>query len=158
MRSGPSWTGSAASHLGLILKIETTHAFAAMPALLWAAMEHERAGVMIARGDLAVECGYQRLAEVQEELLWICEAAHLPAIWATQVLEGLAKNGVPSRAEVTDAAMGERAECVMLNKGPHILDAVSVLDDILRRMEEHQSKKMAQLRALRSWSPRSVTA
>jgi len=139
-------------HLGLILKIETTHAFAAMPALLWAAMEHERAGVMIARGDLAVECGYQRLAEVQEELLWICEAAHLPAIWATQVLEGLAKNGVPSRAEVTDAAMGERAECVMLNKGPHILDAVSALDDILRRMEEHQSKKTAQLRALRSWS------
>jgi pyruvate kinase len=142
----------SASHLGLILKIETTHAFAAMPALLLAAMEHERAGVMIARGDLAVECGYQRLAEVQEELLWICEAAHLPAIWATQVLEGLAKNGVPSRAEVTDAAMGERAECVMLNKGPHILDAVSALDDILRRMEEHQSKKTAQLRALRSWS------
>jgi pyruvate kinase len=140
-----------ASQLGLILKIETTHAFAAMPSLLWAAMEHQRAGVMIARGDLAVECGYQRLAEVQEELLWICEAAHLPAIWATQVLEGLAKNGVPSRAEVTDAAMGERAECVMLNKGPHILDAVSVLDDILRRMEEHQSKKTAQLRALRSW-------
>jgi pyruvate kinase len=141
-----------ASHLGLILKIETTHAFAAMPALLRAAMEHERVGVMIARGDLAVECGYQRLAEVQEELLWICEAAHLPAIWATQVLEGLAKNGVPSRAEVTDAAMGERAECVMLNKGPHIVDAVSALDDILRRMEEHQSKKTAQLRALRSWS------
>jgi len=144
------------SHLGLILKIETTHAFAAMPALLQAAMEHDRVGVMIARGDLAVECGYQRLAEVQEELLWICEAAHLPAIWATQVLEGLAKNGVPSRAEVTDAAMGERAECVMLNKGPHILDAVSALDDILRRMEEHQSKKTAQLRALRSWSAAAV--
>ncbi len=137
--------------LGIILKIETAHAFAAMPSLLWAAMEHDRVGVMIARGDLAVECGYQRLAEVQEELLWICEAAHLPAVWATQVLEGLAKTGVPSRAEVTDAAMGERAECVMLNKGPHILDAVSVLDDILRRMEEHQSKKTAQLRALRSW-------
>jgi len=141
-----------ASGIGLVLKIETTHAFAAMPALLQAAMEHERTGVMIARGDLAVECGYQRLAEVQEELLWICEAAHLPAIWATQVLEGLAKNGVPSRAEVTDAAMGERAECVMLNKGPHILAAVSALDDILRRMEEHQSKKTAQLRALRSWA------
>ena len=141
-----------ASHLGLILKIETSHAFAAMPELLLTAMEHERAGVMIARGDLAVECGYQRLAEVQEELLWICEAAHVPAIWATQVLEGLAKSGTPSRAEVTDAAMGERAECVMLNKGPHILEAVSVLDDILRRMEEHQSKKTARLRALRSWA------
>jgi len=68
-------------------------------------------GIMIARVDLAVECGYQRLAEVQEEVLWICEAAHIPAIWATQVLETMAKRGVPSRSEITDAAMGERAEC-----------------------------------------------
>jgi pyruvate kinase len=105
---------------------------------------------MIARGDLAVECGYERLAEVQEELLWVCEAAHVPVVWATQVLESLAKGGMPSRAEITDAAMGERAECVMLNKGPYIHDAVRVLDDILRRMEAHQSKKTAMLRPLRS--------
>jgi len=73
----------------------------------------------------------------------------MPVIWATQVLETLARKGVPSRAEVTDAAMGERAECVMLNKGPHILDAVRVLDDILQRMQEHQNKKSPKLRALR---------
>ena len=83
-------------------------------------MRGPRVGVMIARGDLAVECGYERLAEVQEEILWLCEAAHVPVIWATQVLETLAKTGQPSRAEITDAAMGERAECVMLNKGPYI--------------------------------------
>ena len=104
---------------------------------------------MIARGDLAVECGCERLAEVQEEILWICEAAHVPVIWATQVLETLAKHGLPSRAEITDAAMGDRAECVMLNKGPHIVEAVRVLDDILSRMEAHQSKKRAMLRSLR---------
>ena len=103
---------------------------------------------MIARGDLAVECGYERLAEVQEEILWLCEAAHLPVIWATQVLENLAKTGQPSRAEITDAAMGERAECVMLNKGPHVVKAVQVLDDILRRMQFHQVKKTAMLRRL----------
>jgi pyruvate kinase len=103
---------------------------------------------MIARGDLAVECGYERLAEVQEEILWICEAAHTPVIWATQVLETLAKTGIPSRAEVTDAAMSERAECVMLNKGPYIGEAVRTLDDILRRMQAHQSKKRAMLRPL----------
>jgi pyruvate kinase len=120
-----------------------------LPSLLLTAMRHERVGVMIARGDLAVECGYERLAEVQEEILWICEAAHCPAIWATQVLETVAKQGTPSRAEITDAAMGHRAECVMLNKGPHIEHAVSVLDDILRRMESHQTKKRAMLRALR---------
>lgn len=64
---------------------------------------------MIDRGDLAVEIGYQRLTEIQEEILWLCEAAHVPVIWATQVLENLVKNGTPSRAEMTDAAMAERA-------------------------------------------------
>lgn len=98
-----------------------------------------------------MECGHERLSEVQEEILWLCEAAHLPAVWATQVLETMAKTGRPSRAEVTDAAMGGRAECVMLNKGPHILDAMRALDDILRRMQSHQAKKRALLRALRAW-------
>jgi pyruvate kinase len=134
--------------LGIILKIETRRAFENLPELLLAAMRCPRVGVMIARGDLAVECGYERLAEVQEEILWISEAAHVPVIWATQVLEHLAKSGVPSRAEITDAAMGERAECVMLNKGPHIVEAVRVLDNVLRRMEAHQSKKSAKLRQL----------
>jgi pyruvate kinase len=73
----------------------------------------------------------------------------LPGIaGATQVLENLAKEGIPSRAEITDAAMGDRAECVMLNKGPHIVQAVQVLDDILHRMQAHQLKKQAMLREL----------
>ena len=120
-------------HLGLVLKIEARRAFQGLPDLLLEAMRWPAAGAMIARGDLAIECGYQRLAEVQEEVLWICEAAHVPVIWATQVLESLAKAGRPSRAEITDAAMGQRAECVMLNKGPHIIEAVEALDDILRQ-------------------------
>jgi pyruvate kinase len=143
----------AAPHLGIILKIETRRGFEHLPEMLFAAMGTRAAGVMIARGDLAVECGYERMAEVQEEILWACEAAHLPVVWATQVLETLAKTGLPSRAEITDAAMGERAECVMLNKGPHILDAIRALDDILRRMQSHQTKKRPQLRALRAWRP-----
>ncbi|MBL6749591.1 MAG: pyruvate kinase [Nevskia sp.] len=132
----------------IVLKIETRRAFQHLPELLLAAMRRSRCGVMIARGDLAVECGFERLAEVQEEVLWLCEAAHVPAIWATQVLESLAKEGLPSRAEITDAAMGHRAECVMLNKGPHIVEAVGALDDILRRMQGHQNKKTARLRPL----------
>jgi pyruvate kinase len=142
-----------ANHLGVVLKIETRRAFERLPEMLFAAMACPAAGVMIARGDLAVECGFERLAEVQEEILWACEAAHMPVVWATQVLENLAKTGRPSRAEITDAAMGVRADCVMLNKGPHILDAMHTLDDILRRMQEHQSKKRPLLRALKSWAP-----
>ena len=108
-------------------------------------------GVMIARGDLAVQIGYQRLTEIQEEMLWICEAAHIPVIWATQVLENLVKDGIPSRGEMSDVAMSERAECVMLNKGPFIAEAIGILDDVLTRMEAHQLKKTPQLRALHSW-------
>lgn len=140
-----------APELGIMLKIETRRSFENLPELLFSAMAGKAAGVMIARGDLAVECGYERLAEVQEEILWATEAAHIPVIWATQVLETLARTGLPSRAEITDAAMGERAECVMLNKGPYICEAMHTLSDILRRMQTHQDKKRPLLRALHAW-------
>jgi pyruvate kinase len=134
--------------LSIVLKIETRQAIEDLPRLLLAAMRGPPAGVMIARGDLAVECGYERTGELQEEIMWLAEAAHVPVIWATQVLEGLAKTGRPSRAEITDAAMSERAECVMLNKGPYVVQAVQVLDDVLRRMQSHQTKKVSLLRRL----------
>ncbi len=138
--------------VGVVLKIETLRGFGNLPELMLAAMAGPVAGVMIARGDLAVECGYERMAEVQEEILWCSEAAHMPVIWATQVLESQAKTGVPSRAEISDAGLGVRAECVMLNKGPYIGEAIRTLDDILRRMAGHQAKKAPLLRALRAWS------
>ncbi|MEP7178392.1 MAG: pyruvate kinase, partial [Pseudonocardiales bacterium] len=147
-----------APNLGIVIKVETALGFQNLPAILLVAMRRNDAGVMIARGDLASECGYERLAELQEEVLWLCEAAHLPVIWATQVLDQLARSGQPSRAEITDAAMGERAECVMLNKGPHILEAVASLDDILCRMATHHYKKNALMRPLRSWRSKSPTA
>ncbi len=135
----------------IVAKIETAIAVANLPELIIYAAGKQSFGVMIARGDLAVQIGYQRLTEIQEEILWLCEAAHVPVIWATQVLESLVKNGVPSRGEMTDAAMAERAECVMLNKGPFVGKAIVILDDVLTRMEAHQLKKTPQLRALHSW-------
>ena len=140
------------SDIGIVLKIETIKGFENLPELMLASMSGDSAGVMIARGDLAVECGYERLTEVQEEILWCAEAAHMPVIWATQVLETLAKTGVPSRAEVSDAGLGVRSECVMLNKGPFIIDAIRTLDDILRRMGSHQEKKRSLMWALHAWS------
>lgn len=137
-----------AEQIGIVLKIETRAAFDNLPELLFTLLRSPTVGVMIARGDLAVECGYERLAELQEEILWLAEAAHLPVVWATQVLEGLSKSGKPSRAEITDAAMGVRAECVMLNKGAHVIEAIRALDDILHRMQDHQQKKSTLLRRL----------
>jgi pyruvate kinase len=137
-----------ARHLGVVLKIENRVAFERLRSLLLAGLSCPPLGVMVARGDLAVEVGFARLAEVQEEILWLCEAAHVPVIWATQVLENLAKKGTPSRAEVTDAAMSGRAECVMLNKGPYIVPATVFLSGVLERMESHQRKKTSMLRRL----------
>lgn len=137
------------SRAGIVLKVETRSGFTRLPHLLLRALRSHPVGVMIARGDLAVECGFERLAEVQEEILCLCEAAQVPVVWATQVLESLARTGHPTRAEVTDAAMSTRAECVMLNKGPFILEAVRTLADVIRRMQAHQSKRTPKLRALR---------
>ncbi|MDP3524730.1 MAG: pyruvate kinase, partial [Hoeflea sp.] len=135
----------------LLLKIETALAVRNLPRLIVQAGSHQPVAVMIARGDLAMEVGAERLSEAQEEILWLCEAAHIPVVWATQVLETLLKTGAPSRAEVTDAAMGQRAECIMLNKGPYIGEAIRFLAGILRRMDRHQFKKTARLSALTSW-------
>lgn len=134
--------------IGAVLKIETKRGFANLPAMLLEALRFPACGVMIARGDLAVECGFERMSEIQEEILWVCEAAHIPVIWATQVLEGLTKRAEVSRAEVTDAAMSQAAEAVMLNKGSHIIEAVEMLDNILRRMQGHHRKKRSMLRKL----------
>jgi len=134
--------------LGVVLKIETRAGFENLASLLLEGLRRPPLGVMIARGDLAVEVGFERLAELQDEILWLCEAAHVPAIWATQVLDTLARTGVPSRAEVTDASASVAAECVMLNKGTFIHEAVSVLSGILRRMENHRYKKRSLFRKL----------
>jgi pyruvate kinase len=134
--------------IGIILKIETNLAFKNLPALLFAVMRSKHCGVMIARGDLAVEIGYLRIAEVQEEILWLAEAAHLPVIWATQVLETQIKKGIATRAEISDVVKSVRAECVMLNKGPYILEAIKTLKDIDKRMAAHEDKKRKILRSL----------
>ena len=141
--------------LALVAKIETPRSVQHLHEIIVQAAGRQPLAIMITRGDLAVELGFTRLAEMQEEILWLCEAAHIPAIWATQVLEGLVSKGLPSRGEMTDAAMSGRAECVMLNKGPNLKAGIETLDRLLRRMAEHQTKKTPQLRALHSWTDES---
>lgn len=127
--------------LGIVAKIETRQAARNLAAILLAGLSLPAFGVMIARGDLAVEVGFEDLAVVQENILCLCESAHVPAVWATQVLETLAHSGLPARAEITDAAASQRADCVMLNKGPNVVDAVALLDRLLTAELRHRSKK-----------------
>ena len=125
---------------GIIIKIETEQAFEHLPGIILSAMQIYPAGIMLARGDLAIETGWKNFATIQEEIIRITAAAHLPLVWATQVLETLAKDGVPTRAEITDAALSERSSCVMLNKGKYIVMAIRMLDKIVRRMEKFRTK------------------
>jgi pyruvate kinase len=125
----------------IIMKIETPDSVKNLPDLLIQGMHQKAFGVMIARGDLAVEIGFERTGEIQEEILWICEAAHVPVVWATQVLDTLNKTGMATRAEITDAAHAGMAECVMINKGDYTIKVMETLRDILHRTGGHHLKK-----------------
>ena len=135
----------AVNKLSIILKIETRLAFDNLVEILLAALKVKYIGVMIARGDLAVETGWDSISKVQEEILALCGAAHVPVVWATQVLESFAKEGLPSRAEITDATASLKAECVMLNKGPYINDVLQLLNKILSLMEQFHEKNVSML-------------
>jgi pyruvate kinase len=139
------------SDIGIIAKIETQQAVMNMPEILEQLLTWEKSGVMIARGDLAIEVGFKNMAQIQETLLDICDAAHMPVIWATQVLESQMKNNLPSRAEVTDAAMAGRAECVMLNKGAFATDTIDVLIHILDDMHSIFKKNRQLLKKETLW-------
>ena len=144
--------------VGVIFKLETRHGCANLSAILLEAMSLPNFGVMIARGDLAAECGFESLAELQDDILRLCEAAHVPVTLATGVLEGLARRGHPVRAEITDAAMAQRAECVMLGKGSCITRALSTLDELLCRMQQREFKQRPLLGPLQLVRSRSAGA
>jgi len=133
---------------GVVFKIETREAFENLPSILLEGMKRPNIGVMIARGDLAVEMGFERISEVKNQIMSICEAAHVPVIWATQVLENMAKKGLATRAEISDVILSGKAECVMLNKGPFMTDTIKTLKNILERMDGHYNKNKNTLRAL----------
>lgn len=132
----------------LILKIETPEAVLHLPELLLEAMQDRSCGVMIARGDLAVELGFTHLGDAQDKLLWLCEAAHVPVVWATQVLESLNKTGLATRSEITDAAQAFKAECVMLNKGGYLLETIATLQEVMQGTDSQRRKKRYMLAPL----------
>ena len=136
--------------IGIVLKIETRKGFINLPKILLQAMQTYPLGIMVARGDLAIETGWENFATIQEEIMRLGEAAHVPVIWATQVLESLAKKGVPTRSEITDAALAQRAECVMLNKGQYIVKALKTLNEILVKMQSQQKKRQTMLPKLKN--------
>lgn len=133
--------GEKANEMALMAKIETVRATRNLQEMIFTAASKNPFSVMIARGDLAAESGYIDLARFQQEIMWICEAGDIPVVWATEVLDTLVSDGIPTRSEVTDAAEGTRADCIMLNKGDYVIEGVRTLNKIIERMEPIQYKK-----------------
>lgn len=134
--------------LAVLAKIETSDAVQNLPDLLARGPARRPFAIMLARGDLAVEIGWERLSEAQEEIVSLADAAHVPVVWATQVLERMVHEGRPTRAEITDVVAADQAECVMLNKGPFQVEAVALLHELLRRVHPHHAKHARLLPAL----------
>jgi len=98
-------------------------------------------GLMIARGDLGIECPLEELPIIQRRAVRACLANARPVIVATHMLESMITQPIPTRAEITDVANAvyELADCVMLSGettvGRYPLECVQTLDKIARRIE-----------------------
>jgi len=79
---------------GVIAKIENRNAVHNLGKILLTGLALPKFGILIARGDLVVELGFENLSLIQEDILCLCEAAHVPVILATQILETLAKSSL----------------------------------------------------------------
>lgn len=139
------------TNIAIVSKIETKTALENLPEILTQLLKWDTYALMIARGDLAIEVGFDNLPYIQEEIFGICEAAHVPVIYATQILEGKMKNNLPSRAEVTDVAFAQRADCVMLNKGPYVVETILAVKNILKKIHTLHQKNRQLLNIGKAW-------
>jgi pyruvate kinase len=120
----------------IVIKIETREALRNLPRLMLAGMCQDRVAMLLARGDLAVECGITEMPRIQTDVVRYCAAAALPLFWATGIMERMSRTGEPSRAEMTDAVQAARAQCIMLNRGEETIAALHLLGHLLTKSTE----------------------
>ncbi len=104
--------------------------------------------VMVARGDMATEVGQEDVPIIQREIIRLCRATHTPVIVATQMLESMIKNPVPTRAEVNDiaSAVMDHADACMLSgetaNGDYPTEAIATMERIIKRVERHHRETL----------------
>jgi pyruvate kinase len=118
--------------------------------------------VMVARGDLGVECPLEELPILQRMIVERCIHKNTPVIVATHMLESMIENPRPTRAEVTDVANAvfEQADCIMLSGetsvGKYPVECIQVLDLVARRMEREPGAGFA--KKIKRTSAKHITA
>ncbi len=124
---------------GIVAKIERAEAVKAIEEIIRAADV-----VMIARGDLGVEIGDAALPPVQKRIIKLARKMNRVVITATQMMESMIENAIPTRAEVSDVANAvlDGTDAVMLSaetaKGKHPVEAVAAMDRVCREAEKHE--------------------
>ncbi|WP_139556039.1 pyruvate kinase [Methylotetracoccus oryzae] len=131
-----SLLGASQSKARIIAKIEDQQGIANLDAIIEASD-----GVMVARGDLGIECPYEELPIIQHQIIKACIRKSRPVIVATHMLESMIEAPVPTRAEVSDVAHAvlEKADAIMLSgettTGKYPVECVRVFKRIARRIE-----------------------
>ena len=125
----------------IIAKIEDQQAITNLDAIIKASD-----GLMVARGDLGIECPFEDLPIIQTRAINSCIQGTKPVIVATHMLESMIESPIPTRAEVTDIAnaIREQADCVMLSGettvGKYPIECVETIQRIAKRIEEEDKQ------------------
>jgi pyruvate kinase len=136
---------AAGSEAGLISKIERTEAVQDLDEIIMASD-----AVMVARGDLGVELGFAELPAVQKRIIYRSRDLNRAVITATQMMESMNYNSIPTRAEVSDVANAvlEGSDAVMLSaetaSGMYPIKAVEAMAEVCLAAERQNETRSSQ--------------
>jgi pyruvate kinase len=120
--------------------------------------------LMVARGDLGIECPYEELPSIQRRAVQCCIDHGKAVIIATHMLESMITQPMPTRAEITDVAnaVRERADCVMLSGettvGRYPMECVGILEKVARRVESEDFTPLPDPAYIHGDKPRLLAA
>ena len=134
----------------LIAKLERAEVVVDTPTI--DAMINASDGVMVARGDLAVEVGFEVVTSIQKQIVQRARSLNKPVIVATQMMESMINSPVPTRAEVSDVANAvfDQADAVMLSAesavGEFVVETIKTVYNVIIATEKNELTQISKHR------------